>query len=154
MFQLWDVDGSGGRVMREIKFRVYSNQLNKTVYPNENGWFEYSFIGKNLATQHCRIDLALQMNGNELEVMQYTGLKDKNGKEIYEGDIVKFIMRQFEGEFLGVVKFEDAMFRVSLVDKEQVKRTNIAYEDFTYYNAIKFEVIGNKFENPNLLEVK
>jgi hypothetical protein len=70
--------------MREIKFRVWSNQLNKMVYPNERGWFDKCFIGKNQFIQSCQLSLAIEKNGKELEVMQYTGNIYEN-PELLEG---------------------------------------------------------------------
>lgn len=69
--------------------------------------------------------------GNEENIMQFTGLKDKNGKEIYEGDILK-------------TKFGNKIWFSDLID----------YHLWNIQNSNAFsqiEVIGNIFENPELL---
>lgn len=67
--------------------------------------------------------------------MQYTGLKDKNGKLIYEGDIIS------RGEDRGVIKYDDETASYYIRWKE----SETFIEDC--------EVIGNIYENPELLEV-
>jgi len=83
-------------------------------------------------------------NRRQCEIMQYTGLKDKNGKEIYEGDIVKANWGQ--GELIAEIMFEDGAFVLGMgmiaIGTWQVKIT------------ICIEVIGNIYQNPELLEVK
>lgn len=75
---------------------------------------------------------------NEVELMQYTGLKDKNGVEIYEGDIV----RHATDEGVYKIIFEDGGFYVK----------NLFEYDFQTINEYPLEVIGNIYENPELLK--
>ena len=75
-------------------------------------------------------------------LMQYTGLKDKNGKEIYEGDIV-----QGEKDFVkGVVQFNESGYWMVMGHHE--------LSNFFEWDSINFEVIGNIHENPELMETK
>ena len=81
------------------------------------------------------------------ELMQYTGLKDKNGREIYEGDIVDVIM--WDKKTTEVVRWDEIGFFPWTA-------TNVHADDLDFYatsrKAEDIEVIGNIYENPELLK--
>lgn len=87
-------------------------------------------------------DEGYKIADEDLILMQYTGLKDKNGKEIYEGDIVESEKNMMfnQGKQTDQVRFEDGAFKVATV--------NLSTITTSFYP----EVIGNIYENPELLE--
>lgn len=93
-------------------------------------------------------------------LMQYTGLKDKNGVEIYEGDIVRYIhqpkdLRMVEWENAGL--FVKSVKETPYLNKESHngKKTFRSTWSFQFYpDGSTLEVIGNIYETPELLERK
>ena len=90
----------------------------------------------------------------EDSICQYTGLKDKHGKEIYSGDIVKTAPY---GE-IAEIKYSDHFQRLHLHFKGDYRehlKNELGIHIFDWiYPEPSLEVIGNKFDNPELLEVK
>ncbi len=119
--------------MREIKFRAWDKQNRRMFIPVEIIFDEET--GKRLDVRESG---GLSDNWRDAYLMQFTGLKDKNGKEIYEGDIV--LMGEngstYKVEWFG----EDARF-VLMIDN----KPNLIPE------AKWLKVIGNIYENLELL---
>ena len=111
--------------MREIKFRVWDGNNRKFDYPD-----------------------TIVLNEG-LELQQFSGLIDKKGKEIYEGDIVKHY-----GEVWQVV-LEDAIFIIKGLSYRTNPRNGESHKirNDLLSNEVKvLEIIGNIYENKNLLE--
>ena len=84
---------------------------------------------------------------DEVELMQYTGLRDKNGREIYEGDVVRYECC-FES-YVEEVIYDDKHCNFGTIDKdEKTFSFDALISDF---DVDCFEVVGNKYENLELL---
>ena len=129
--------------MREIKFRAWDKKEKKIVpvravyFKDDRDKFKGSVI-VSLEENHDNHD-----NINNFELMQFTGLKDKNGKEIYEGDIVA--NKRDWGIVIGQVMFYEGSF--DIFDKEECYFNSLDQEN----RNGRIEVIGNVYENPELL---
>lgn len=116
--------------MRTIKFRVWDEQ-NKEM-------FEWDDVSDTPLLNDA-------FYGRDAVAMQFTGLKDKNGREIYEGDIC--IGWRYGGNKEGIKHPFTVIWR-ELAAADDSDLTSYGFHFNDYYN--EFEVIGNIYENPNL----
>ena len=125
--------------MREIKFRCWDRFKQRWSNYKINDGTVY-FMDKNTGVWYGSYNKRYK----DFNLMQYTELKDKNGKEIYEGDIVK--LRANHG--IGVVKYYDEWGAFVV---EYIKLRQLAVLGMNYYKE-DIEILGNISENPLLME--
>lgn len=121
--------------MREIKFRAWDKINKKMISLTDIDKRDYVAIGGTWEIYNSYTEKCLLNHKNGI-LMQFTGLKDKNGKEIFEGDIIKGI--------IGDISVKRVVFWE-------------IFEGYTFFEDIDFnylEVIGNIYENPELLGEK
>jgi uncharacterized phage protein (TIGR01671 family) len=121
---------------RRLKFRAWDKEKKEMIH-----WYPDADIIKDAIPNDCGDEWTEQC-----EVMQYTGINDKNGKEIYEGDLIKYDKDEYDKIGPGIVEFFAGMFVCSWNDQTD--------SELGYMIINNMEVIGNVFGNPELLEYK
>lgn len=119
--------------MREIKFRCWEKNEKMLVPVLDICWQDKTvqmpaLDGESIWGSHFE----------QVELMQFTGLKDKNGKEIYEGDIIRWF-NSYNEAMVEVIEWETSKAAFYIPGRGYPKNSEI-------------EIIGNIFENPELLE--
>lgn len=140
--------------MREIKFRAWDKEVQEMIYDS----FEYhtrslhycarsptkSNIQLGRCVTPCKKDnhfIGCLSDCPAWAMMQYTSLHDKNGKEIYDGDIVKFLIEGIE-QVSEVVEWRNTGFELFFQETDHYFRVDL--------NSV--EILGNIYENPELKE--
>lgn len=133
---------------REIKFRAYDKEDERMTYFDDENYLYHcpvilrlEQVFKKDSNYDDYEDFEYKDATDKVELMQYTGLHDKNGKEIYEGDIVKI---KYRDENIGKVIYEHNGFSID------VTNMNKNYGRVSFVNNF-MEVIGNIYDNPELL---
>lgn len=118
---------------REIKFRAW-HKRNKNIH-EPSSMFQITTNG-NIYSSGLNVT-------DDYVLMQYTGLKDKNGKEIYEGDVLQML-----GDRLKIIiEFKGGHFF-----GKNISSTKYTHPEFNNRNWNHWEILGNIYKNPELLK--
>lgn len=123
---------------REIKFRAWDN-VDKMMYVNLQNGIHFE-DGSVYAFQ----DFIDNKGYHEFNLMQFTGLQDKNGKDIYEGDLIS---EEGSKPYEVVWQYHSVQWIMQYTGEGRTYR-HMAYD----YAQQQYEVIGNIYENPELLK--
>ncbi|MEE6716997.1 YopX family protein [Schleiferilactobacillus harbinensis] len=125
---------------REIKFRAYRKSTQNTC----------DVLSIDFENESVLLSDGDEEDISDVDLMQYTGLHDKNGREVYEGDVVKLHQVVLSpDDTIGWVEYT-AQYGYSIrFGKRRCRQSDWATDE-----GAKYEVIGNIFENPELLEAQ
>ena len=132
-----------------IKFRAWYKEGNRMILPK---YLHSIDLLKEQVTERTKCKYTFSLHSipfDKVELMQSTGLKDKNGKEIFEGDVVRQVRTQPTKEnetITGVVTMLEGAWSI-VNDNKQLASV-------LWSETAENEIIGNIYENPELLEEK
>ena len=137
--------------MREIKFRIWDKETKHMHIFGDNIHDTIAFEGKTNKIYYYNLQngCGSLSEDSDYVLMQYTGLKDKNGQEIYEGDIV-YIKGETELlDIKGKVEYNDSWAQFVITNTGNIINETEPLGD---YEEQDLEVIGNIYNNPELLK--
>ena len=132
--------------MKKIKFRAWLNVENKMIQPKDFYGIDYY----NGCIWYKKNDESRGVNFTGVEIMQSTGLKDKNGVEVFEGDII--ITKEEVRDLINYEFYEKEVANTVIYDSSRAMFT--LYQEgwgIVDENMSELEVVGNIFENKELL---
>ena len=130
------------------KFRAWNNELGRMMSISDM-WFNVDSLGE-IGLNDAVMNDYITVSPDEIKLMQSTGLKDKHGKEIFEGDILGI---ETDEGILNVNVFWDSKHALFMFESEIHNEKELLAE-LVEDNTYPFEIIGNIYENPELLEGK
>lgn len=143
-----EADEKDGGIMREIKFRAWDRGCKMMIAPFDIRTLIKAFNDESNDAEYADHPVYQHLgytgDAEGYDLMQFTGLKDKNGVDIYEGDVVRMQGKKRIGQYVTEVIFKAPIFRPV--------RNDTYFVDWAA--LVGCEVIGNIFENPELLEDK
>ena len=156
---------------RIIKFRAWHNKENRWLPLSEGAGSDYRVLVMDLEDCYVSMinnfgfDSPVNFSKDDIELCQFTGLKDKNGKEIYEGDILRVNTvvnvweddNPFDAVDVNQTITCKVIYRINGFDLDIIERDRhlngwAFYDELTTKDSC--EVIGNIYENPELLNQK
>ena len=132
-----------------LRYRAW-DKIRKTMYEADDIMY-IDFEEKQICVKTLFFERASRYDFNDIVLMQSTGLKDKNGKEIFEGDIIAINLegietpitaKVFQNRKIGILMFH------AFEDNEDVPMVELLEG-----NSVEFAIIGNIWEDPELTEV-
>ena len=142
--------------MREIKFRAWdkdTKQMHEVIQIDFKNWIAIPVPQRDEDGDVYWI--LEQKRIQEVELMQFTGLKDKNGTEIYEGDIV-IIEDYYENVRIGIIVFDSGTYKLQNLGQsfyyEFGSDGEYDWDSIENVDEDNIEILGNLYENPELLK--
>jgi uncharacterized phage protein (TIGR01671 family) len=140
--------------MREIKFRAWDKKANKFRRVSDVGWYRAETGKTNISGVIVTLDDGRDqfLPIEDIELVEFTGLKDKNGEEIYEGDLFMchYAKDGCKEQPMEVIYHkESAAFRFK---RRGICQQIEVIQDVYHHAGWRGEIIGNIYNNPELLE--